>query len=352
MSASLKALSESLYHYEPSHVLPAVFAALVGASLLLHIYQNFRYKFWRVTFFMAWGGAVFTTGWILRAIASYNTSDANLYIAQTVFILAGPPIYSAAEYNILGRLMHYVPMHAPLNPNRLVYFFIYCGAAVEGLTAAGGSLVATAAASDSDKQTNGGRLISIALVLQAVVEFIFIGMVALMHYRCARSKMLPRNIRSLCIMLYGTSTLVIIRCICRAIESFRTHSVTTCDSVCRTILNHEWYLYAFEAAPMLLYTIWLNIIHPGRLLPKSKERYLDIDGKTERLGPGWSDRRSTWATFVDPFDLSGLMNGTLSHEGFWLRPDDWKVAPDGSFALGTAKNVRYERSAEIDASEK
>lgn len=30
----------NLYLYQPSHVLPAVFAALVGASLLFHVYQN------------------------------------------------------------------------------------------------------------------------------------------------------------------------------------------------------------------------------------------------------------------------------------------------------------------------
>lgn len=30
----------SLYAYNPSHVLPAVFAALVGTSLIIHIYQN------------------------------------------------------------------------------------------------------------------------------------------------------------------------------------------------------------------------------------------------------------------------------------------------------------------------
>lgn len=30
----------NLYLYNPSHILPAVFAALVGVSLFLHIYQN------------------------------------------------------------------------------------------------------------------------------------------------------------------------------------------------------------------------------------------------------------------------------------------------------------------------
>jgi hypothetical protein len=30
----------SIYAYEPSHILPAVFATLIGLSLVLHIIQN------------------------------------------------------------------------------------------------------------------------------------------------------------------------------------------------------------------------------------------------------------------------------------------------------------------------
>lgn len=30
----------SYYLYKPSHVLPAVFAAIVGVSMLLHVFQN------------------------------------------------------------------------------------------------------------------------------------------------------------------------------------------------------------------------------------------------------------------------------------------------------------------------
>lgn len=54
---------------------------------------------------MIWGGTVFTTGWVLRAISTYKPSNLNLYIAQYAFIYVGPPIYSAAEYSVLGRLL-------------------------------------------------------------------------------------------------------------------------------------------------------------------------------------------------------------------------------------------------------
>ena len=291
---------------------------------------------------MGWGGAVFTSGWILRAISSYHPDNLNLYIAQNCLILGGPPIYAAAEYNILGRLMHYLPMHAPLHPGRVVIFFVYVGAAVESLTAAGASLMASAKLDRPDVYRRGGTLISISLVLQAAVEVLFISFVLLIHRRCVKAGMLPRNVRKLCIMLYGTATLVLIRCIFRAIETFAIETITDpsqCGGLCKLVLYHEWYLYVFEAVPMVFYTFWLNAIHPGRLLPRVKQRYLDVDGKTERLGPGWIDRRSKWQTFADPFDVVAQMKGQPSHEIFWEKSDECPVMTDGSFALGTATNT-------------
>ena len=290
---------------------------------------------------MFWGGAIFTTGWILRCISSYHPSNLSLYIAQTVFIYAGPPVYSAAEYNTLGRFMRYVPMLAPLNPDRVIYFFIYLGIAVESLTGAGAGQSA-GADGDLNQYKLGELLISAALALQGVVELVFMFTLGVVHYRCVKHKMMTRNIRNLCIMLYGTSSLILFRCIFRAIQSFgQAAHLFKCDSnsLCRFVNNHEWYIYVFEAAPMVLYTVWINLVHPGRLLPRNKNHYLDLDGRTERLGPGWVDRRSKLMTYLDPLDFMSARGGESNHDKFWLRPDDWAVAPDGSFAEGTATNV-------------
>ncbi|KAH8701568.1 putative RTA1 domain protein [Talaromyces proteolyticus] len=340
------------YLYEPSHAAPAVFSALIGISLILHLYQNFRYKFWRVTFFMVWGGLVFLIGWIARTVSSYHTGNLNLYIVQTIFIYAGPPIYSAAAYNIVGRLMNYLPMHTPLNPNRVLILFVYLGALVEGLTAAGGAKI-SAANGRFDVMESGGTLMSVALLLQAVVETILVSMVGLIHYRCANGGApVPPNVRRLCITLYGTSTLVIVRCICRAVESFTLYKAIakceggSCSSAIRNdfVLTHEWYIFVFEAVPMVLFTFWLNLLHPAQCLPRVKTRYLDLDGKTERMGPGWIDRRSQWKTFADPLDLSGVLKGKPNNETFWVQPEKWPLAEDGSFAAGTATNVGGRRA--------
>ncbi|KAG9562216.1 hypothetical protein KCU71_g7197, partial [Aureobasidium melanogenum] len=315
--------SHVIYPYSPSHAAAIILSIAIAASLSLHIYQGFKFRLKGLAYFMIWGGTVFTTGWILRAISTYKPSSLNFYIAQYVFIYVGPPIYSAAEYSVLGRLLRYLPMHTPINPDRVTYSFIYLGAAVEGLTGAGASLVATSKDDASQKQS-GLTLISIALVLQAVIELGFIAIVATVHRRCVLAGTFPPNVRRLCIMLYGTSALVLIRCIFRAIESFATLSAeSSCNDLCHAILLHEWYLYVFEALPMLFYTWWINAIYPAALLPPDRNVYLDPDGLTERVGPGWIDKRSLWETFVDPFDVISAIRGQQKHEKFWLEPDKW-----------------------------
>ncbi|KAI9723216.1 MAG: hypothetical protein M1812_001098 [Candelaria pacifica] len=337
----------SFYPYEPNRVLPAIFATIIALSLSVHIFQNFRYHYWRTTFFLTWGGLVFTSGWILRAISTQNPANLPLYISQTVLILAGPPIYAAAEYNILSRLMNYLPMHATLNPNRVVLLFIYIGAAVEALTAAGAAKIATHPQPGTSENVNGGRLISISLVLQGIVEIFFLFLVWDLHRKSKKSKMLSPNILTVFIMLYGTASLIFLRCIFRAVESFSKYKKGGCDGSsssslenCGNITNQEYYLYIFEATPMVLYTLWLNLIHPGRFLPANPKRYLDLDGQTEREGPGWIDNRSRWLTFVDLFDVRGAIRGRDAESEFWKRPDEGRICVDGSFALGTASNRR------------
>ncbi|WPH00132.1 Hypothetical protein R9X50_00295500 [Acrodontium crateriforme] len=340
----------NLYGYEPNHVLPIVVACIVGASTIIHIFQNFRYHYWHLTYFLVHGGVIFITGWIFRALGSFDTGNVPYYIVQIVLILAGPPIYAAAEYNVLGRLMHYLPMHAPLNPSRVFYFFLYLGIAVESLTGAGSGQIAGALPGET-RYLIGQILVSVALVLQGCIEVIFMSFVFLMHRKAARSGMLTQNVRKVCITLYGTSTLVLLRCIFRAVENFQKIGCTAMFE-CGTISKHEWFLYVFECAPMVVYTYWLNFMHPGQYLPLEHQRYLDPDGKTERMGPGWIDRRSKLMTFVDPFDMKAVRHGRPDYARFWERPEEWNVCEDGTFALGTATNRHKKSKMAVKRSEK
>ena len=207
------------------------------------------------------------------------------------------------------------------------------------MTGAGAGRMAKSELGSSGYRT-GGTLIAAALLIQGFVELVFVGMVARLHLRCMRSGMLTRNVRTVCLTLYGTSGLVLLRCVFRAVEAF-TQYLSDCGGVyCGGVVNREWYLYVFEAAPMLVYTVWLNGMHPGRFLPREHKRYLDVDGRTERMGPGWVDNRSKVMTFVDIFDFEGAVKGRGEGARFWERPEEWPECQDGTFASGTASNRR------------
>ncbi|BCS29777.1 uncharacterized protein APUU_80080A [Aspergillus puulaauensis] len=334
-----------IYEYKASHVLPIVFACVLSLSLSTHIYENFHYRFWRVTFWMFWGSLIYTIGWVLRTISSYHPDNVNIYIAATVFIYAAPPIFSASAYNILGRIMHYIPMFAWLNPNRTVHFFVYIGALVEALTAAGGARIATGA-KEPRLYRSGATLMAVAVILQCIVELCIVFVIATLHRKCARAGMLPRNLRFLFYTLYGTSSLVLMRCIYRAVESLYTLDPpgVACGATCTYFQRHEWLLYAFDAAPMVIFTFWINLLHPGQYLPRDKRRYLDTDGMTERMGPGWLDSRPRIETFIDPLDISGIMKKNKHHTKYWEEAAQWPVCED-AFSAGTASNVRGRESA-------
>lgn len=73
---------------------------------------------------------------------------------------------------------------------------------------------------------------------------------------------------------------------------------------------------------MFVNTALLNILHPGKRLPRSNSVFLDRDGVTERIGPGWKDDRPWIVTVFDPVDLWGLFTGRDKKTQFWDLSDD------------------------------
>ena len=128
-------------------------------------------------------------------------------------------------------------MHAPLHPSRVVYLFIYIGAAVEALTAVGARRISENEPGSS-RYVDGGTFFSVSLVLQGVVECFFTGLVAQLHIQCKRANMLAPNVCSVFIMLYSTSTLILLRCIFRAVEAFGKYNDSCKSYNCGTVVDH------------------------------------------------------------------------------------------------------------------
>lgn len=312
----------SLYPYTPNKAAPIAVAVILTVLAVGQLYFSFfRYRWRYFGGVMIWASSVWIAGFVCRSISIHDIRNVNLFIAQYVLVLMGPPLYSAAEYFILGRLMAYLPYHTPIHPGRVVSTFVLLSVVIESLTASGAANSAGTSRTDSQRKS-GLDSLKAALILQCVVEAFFMSLVALLEYRCRRAKKFPLHVRTVCYVLYITSLMILVRCIVRTIEGFEAASCDPEDPYCGPVSRNEWFLWTFEIANITLFVILLLVFHPGRYLPGDSKVYLDVDGETERVGPGFSkaDKRPLWVTVVDPFNLVGLATGKgLAVDKFWER---------------------------------
>ena len=344
----------SLFAFKPSLGAPIFFAIAVSLIGLYQAYTSFfENKWYKFGFMMTWGSTVFTAGFILRAINTQHTQNINIFIAQFVLVIAGPPILAGAEYFVLGRLFAYLPYHAPLNPHRVLSTFVILGAVVETLTANGAAESAGANRTESQRK-RGLALIKAALILQGVIEVCFLALLALLVHRCRRHcytngrKGLPSNVARVSFVLAVTSVMMLVRCIYRAAEGFLDSDCPPDNPYCSSVEHTEAYFYIFEAANILLFLALLALpqLNPGKNLPSKTKIFLDpVDGQTLRLGPDWKDPRPWFITVADPFGLSYLIaqlrGKEVEADKFWERSNEYPVVGNhlDSFSKGSGTQL-------------
>ncbi|KAJ5818546.1 hypothetical protein N7474_004137 [Penicillium riverlandense] len=310
----------SLWFYAPNKGAAIAFAILFAISGLFHLFQCYKYKSWKVTSLLPWSALLFTAGFVLRSIAAFGQwGNLNIFIASTVLLLAGPPVYEGANYFILGRILYYIPYHSPIHPGRVYTTFIALGVVIEVLTANGASRLANS--DNPSSQEIGKGLLKAALILQIVLMAAFVALAGKFHSNCSRAGVLNHKVKRALIVLYCSCTLITIRTIYRTVEYFTEASLSVANihslSQISPILKQEWFFYFFEATVMFCNSSMLNIFHPMQCLPRSNNIYLATDGVTEIDGPGYEDKRHWVLTVVDPFDIGGMFSKRDTQDRFW-----------------------------------
>ncbi|KAL2834939.1 hypothetical protein BDW59DRAFT_1353 [Aspergillus cavernicola] len=325
----------SIWYYAPNKGAPIAFAILFAASGIIHGYQSYTYKSWMVTGLLPWSALLFTVGFVLRAIGAFGEWDnVQIYISSTVFLLAGPPVYEGANFFILGRILYYIPYLSPIHPGRVFSTFIGLLFFVEVLTANGAALVANTEATEGRRNVGEG-LLKAALILQLVLMAGFISLAVIFHRRCCLAGLLTKNLKHVLIVLYCSCMLITTRTVFRTNEYFSAAAEHTWEDPNEVdpILKNEWFFWFFEVVIMYLNTTMLNIFHPMEFLPNSNKIYLTKDGVTEIEGPGFQDPRPWFVTFVDPFDIVGLIFNKGKKEKYW------ETCESGKGAVRPACNV-------------
>lgn len=215
-------------------------------------------------------------------------------------------------------MLYYIPYHSPIHPGRVFTTFVALGVVIESITANGAVRVAS---SDSTvaSQNIGKSLLKAALIMQIALMVGFVALAGRFHFNCSRGDVLNSKIKRALQVLYCSCTLITIRTIYRTVEYFTAASLNTYDDINKIspVIKQEWFFWVFEVLFMYSNTTLLNVFHPMRSLPRSNKIYLATDGVTEVEGPGYEDPRHWLQTFLDPFDIYGLIASRGKKEKYW-----------------------------------
>lgn len=230
------------------------------------------------------------------------------------------PLYELCNYNILGRILYFVPYHSPVHPGRVITTFGIISFVIEVLNGNGASYTANQSLS-KDKQDLGHALLKTALLLQIVVVACFLLLAGVFHHRCRKAGIRNPNLSNALYTLYASTALITVRTIYRIVEYWSLDYLNFDEgfdaSTLSPLIRYEWFFYVFEASLMIVNTVLLNVRHPRKYLPKSTKTYLARDGVTEITGPGLQDKRPFLMTVADPFDIYGLLKGRDKQKNFW-----------------------------------
>ena len=213
------------------------------------------------------------------------------------------PIYSLMNYIVLARTLYYVPYLTPIHPGRVLSTFIGLDVVIGALTGNGASYSANTNNPPS-KIKMGRDLIRASIILQLGAFVGFIALEVVLHQRLLKARIMNSRLKMIIFLLYTSSVLILVRNIYRVVSVWEGYD--------GYLEKHEAFFYVFDATLMLLNSAMLNIRHPMNYLPQDNKIYLSPDGVTERVGPGWADKRPFLITLFDPFDIGGLVGGKIT----------------------------------------
>jgi hypothetical protein len=256
---------------------------------------------------MPWASIILTVGFAFRAYGAYHYGNIDVLIVNTVLIMSGPPIYALINYMVLSRILYYVPYLSPLHPGRVLTTFLAMDAVCETLIVNGAQRIVNSRLNQKERNI-GETLVKVALIMQASMFVFFLILGGQFQRKATKAGVMTHKLKSVLIVMYISSIVVLARCIYRIVEFFQGYN--------GEVFRHEVYFWIFEASIMFFNTVMLNVFHPGKRLPRSNKVFLSKEG-AERRGPGWKDKRPFLATLLDPFDIFGLVTGKDKKTKFW-----------------------------------
>ncbi|KAK5065259.1 hypothetical protein LTR84_001097 [Exophiala bonariae] len=273
---------DALWVYCPSFEAAILFSVLFGLTTIAHITQAIIYRK-RFAFVLIMGAIWECGGYVFRTLAVTQQKNSAFQIVQQLLILLAPLWINAYIYMLLGRMIHFFLVDDRvfgLRARRITKCFVWFDVIAFLIQASGGLMVTPEASVKTQKL--GLNIYTAGVGVQLFFLAIFTSLAVGFQRRLKQQTLslatrqsdsdsesqlqndMPREIPSpalakkLLILMYVVMGLVILRNVYRLIE-FST-------GVDSTITKHEWYQYVWDAAPMFLASLVLNIVYPGKIL--------------------------------------------------------------------------------------
>lgn len=253
----------ALYDYYPSSALALTFATIFGVLTLAHLTQAVFYKKAYSFFIVAasiWG----LTTFILRVLSTHDQQDTVLELLSSIFALTISPVINAYYYILLGRIVHHYLTNRSLLGIRAQFLalpFLVINAAAFVLEVVGATMM--------DKrnlvweQRNADHLYTGGLVVQMLVNFVFMGMLFALLFEMrnsGRRSVMRTRWKGLVGAMFGASGLILIQIF------FSLGRFSAGDKSFSALSSHESYFYILETTPVVLAIAILNVFHPGRFM--------------------------------------------------------------------------------------
>ncbi|VUC26720.1 unnamed protein product [Clonostachys rosea] len=213
-----------LYKYRPSLVANALFIALYGVVLLLHIYLGIRWRIWGFMTFVIIGCIWSMVGYGGRVMLWINPWSFTGFLTQMICITGCPVFFTAAIYVTLSRAIRFFsPEMSRLPPRAFYWLFISSDIICLVLQSIGGALSSTS----SGASETGLHIAMAGLSLQVVVLVVFCGFFAdyMIRYIKRQKSRLPPGEKAIALRqrlffggLASAITLILIRCCYRVNE--------------------------------------------------------------------------------------------------------------------------------------
>ncbi|KAF2731159.1 RTA1 like protein [Polyplosphaeria fusca] len=196
---------------------------------------------------------------------------------QSLLLLLAPALFAASIYMVLGRIILLTDGEKFSLIRRTWLTKIFVGGDVLSflLQSTGGALLSTA----DDKPDNlklGENVIMGGLFAQ-IVFFGFFVVVAIIFQTRGRAHLETLEVPwyKHLVVLYVTSTLILIRSIFRVVEYIQGND--------GYLMRMEVFLYVFDALLMFKVMLAMNVIHPGDIAPMLKQKEANSKGQAVEM---------------------------------------------------------------------